>query len=206
MDNKKLLESLRSLTPSIKLNEEDELEDKKSIEDILDDSDENDDDDSTSNKESDDDESDDDYEEEEEEEEESDDDSEHDIHSLNILKKALNSSDDLTRHSIITLARLIVDNDIKSETIEQFLDEVDTDHDESDDDDEFDEPMPDDEEAGEADDEEAGEAGDEDEAGEEGDADESESFEEDWDGTIESSHFLNEGAIAEEYEMKDFLE
>lgn len=201
MDNRKnLLEELRKLTPNFKFNEMDERD--TSVKDIIspEDSyeDDEDEEDSYEKDRLEDDDSDE-YEEEGEEGEDIDGDGEaDDLHAINILKNAYNSSEEEVKNSIVSLARLIVDNDIDIESIEQFLDEVDIDHDE-DDEDEF----------GDAEDnfEDEDEFGDgegmEDEESEEPEAEENESFMEEYGDSMGKISFMNEGVIFDEFDSLD---
>jgi len=56
-----------------------------------------------------------------------------DVHALRTLKRVFNATEDESKPSIISLVRLIVDNDIVPETLKQFLDEVDVESDDEED-------------------------------------------------------------------------
>lgn len=222
MSNKKLLEELRKLTPNFKINEEESFSIKDAIEpeDRFREEDEDDSEDK-SNAELD-------FEDELNGEEDEDekgvdidgDGEEDDIHSLNMLKSAFNSSDEETQHALVSFARMLVDNDVDVNTLNQFLDEVDV----MDDDVEDFEDAIDDEDIFSTDDEEDFEDDEEDENTEEDDEDKKEeSFEgdediddlktsmyesmnEDYFEEDDRVHFTNESAMSDDFGMRDFLD
>lgn len=121
--NKKLLESLRKLTPNFKLSEEDEM----SVRDIIEPQDIHGEDSSDlpdmddreeAGEEADDLEN--------EEGEDLDGDGEDDdINALDTLKDMYDASDEDTKKTIGTLTQMIVDNDIDLDTLKEFLEQID---------------------------------------------------------------------------------
>ena len=195
MANKKLLEELRRLTPDFQVNEDDEEDHEPSVKDIIPQEDRYHDDEEDHEPEDDysDDEDADEYEEDEESGEEDEEGEPKDIHAVHILKSAYNSSEDDVKDAIISLARLIVENDIKPEAIEQFLDDVDVDHDEEaeghDDEyteeDEYEEPSEEENESYDGDDYEK-------------------ALEEEYGDSIGKVSFLNESIAYDEFDSTDF--
>lgn len=144
MNSKKLLEELRKLTPNFSLNEEeqqeqeDSLDEKEySVKDVLDDEDKDVEDESEVEELED-------LEDEEEQEHDEEDDNDEimdldgdgeadDVHAITLLKSAYNASSEDTQHAIVSIIKLIYDNDIDMDSIEKFLDEVDFDVEDEDD-------------------------------------------------------------------------
>lgn len=190
MDSKKLLEELRKLTPNFSLKEDKEY----SVKDALGDEDrdvENTDDVEELK----------DLEDEAEQEHDEEDDNEEildvdgdgeadDVHAISLLKSAYNASSDETKHAVVSIVKLIFDNDIDMDSIDKFLDEVDFDveDDEADDLDDFEDDMFD-------------EPSDEDDFEDEKEDEESEEEDDEVEEALRQSesYFTNEGIIAEAY-------
>ena len=214
MDKKKsLLESLRDLTPRFNYGKSEEEVKGLSIRDIAEPKEDDEDDLSLDSQNLEDDEHSDHEEDGEEGEDEDGDGDEDNVHALSKLKNAFESSDDEIKHALIMFTRIMLDTEIDLDTLQQFIDEVDSDEEgeegEEDDGEGFDDE---DDMYGDDDDSEGDEYGngeeDEDESSNEELSDEDEEYAEFKNELYNSSRensFLNEGT-GEDYDMFDMLD
>lgn len=192
MEGKKsLLEELRELTSEFNISEE-----KPSLKDIVDDEDKYADiEDSTYEEDelSDEEEMEHDEEDDENDFDIDDDGEEDDVHDLYLLKSAFNATEDESKHILISFVKLVLDNSVTLESLEQFLNEVD--YEDEDEDELSDEEIFSDEEDFDSEDEE--------------DNEEDEDTEEDEEEDIEEDYITNEALMIDEYDtggMEQFLD